>query len=217
MLNMPIDVSEKCGLLVRSSHHHLGNVPFLLALCLIPHSLVYSQQSRAQERERRILEIQQLFSQGDFGGARKLLDEASKRFPADAGFDNLQGIIEAQEGNYAASERSFRRAVTRDRKFTSAYLNLGRLYQEHSADDPQALTKALEIYRRVLQYEPANAEANYQSAALLMRKGAYQSSLDHLARLPAKIQENAQVLSVSCADYAGLGRVERANESARRL
>src|SRR5215470_10860232 len=179
--------------------------------------LVFSQQARENERERRILEIQRLFGEGDLAGARKLLDEASKRFPADAGLDNLQGVIDAQEGNYGAAERSFRRALTRDRKFTGAYLNLGRLYQEHSADDPQALTKAIDVYRRLLQYEPANAEANYQSAALLMRKGSYQSSLDHLSRLPAKIQENAQVLSVSCADYAGLGRIEPANELARRL
>ena len=178
---------------------------------------VFSQQARGNERECRILEIQRLFTQGDLAGAHKLLDEASKRFPADAGLDNLQGVIEAQEGNYAAAERSFRRAVARDRKFTGAYLNLGRLYQERSADDPQALTKALDVYRRVLQYEPANAEANYQGAALLMRNGAYQSSLDHLSRLPANIQESAQALSISCADYAALGPGERANEMASRL
>jgi tetratricopeptide (TPR) repeat protein len=177
----------------------------------------FPRQAREKERERRILEIQRVFGQGDLAEARKLLDEATKRFPADAGLDNLEGIIEAQEGNYAAAERSFRRAVARDRKFTGAYLNLGRLYQEHSAGDSQALTKAIDVYRRVLQYDAANAEANYQNAALLMRKGSYQSSLDHLSRLPAKIQEGAQVLSVSCADYAGLGRIERANEMASRL
>jgi tetratricopeptide (TPR) repeat protein len=179
--------------------------------------LVFSRQAREKERERRILEIQRLFGQGDLAGARKRLDEATKRFPADAGLDNLQGIVEAQEGNYAAAERNFRRAVTRDRKFTGAYLNLGRLYQEHSAGDPQALTKALDVYRRVLQYDAANSEANYQNAALLMRKGAYQSSLDHLLRLPANLQARAQALSISCADYAGLGRVELANEMASRL
>ncbi|HEX5081795.1 MAG TPA: tetratricopeptide repeat protein [Blastocatellia bacterium] len=189
---------------------------WLVFLCLTPFP-VFSQRLREKERESRILEIQRLFMQGDLAGARKLLDEAAKRFPADAGLDNLQGIIEVQEGNYAAAERSFRRAVTRDRNFTGAYLNLGRLYQEHSAGDPQALTKALDVYRRALLYDAANPEANYQSAALLMRKGAYRSSLDHLARLPAKLQERAQALSVSCADYAGLGLIERANETADRL
>jgi tetratricopeptide (TPR) repeat protein len=201
----------------RSSSPRAVIVAILLALCLVTQSQAFSWQAREQERERRILEIQRLFGQGDLAGARKLLDESLKRFPADAGLDNLQGIIEAREGNYAAAERGFRRAVTRDRKFTGAYLNLGRLYQEHSADDSRALAKALDVYRRVLRYEPANVEANYQNAALLMLKGAYQSSLDHLARLPAKIRESAQVLSISCADYAGLGRGERADEMAGRL
>jgi tetratricopeptide (TPR) repeat protein len=177
----------------------------------------FSQQDRKGAMEERILQIQQFIAQGNLAGARKLLGEATKQHPAEAGFDNLLGIIEAQEGNYEAAERSFSRATTRARKFTGAYLNLGRLYQEHSAADPQALPKALEVYRRVLQYEPDNAEANYQSATLLMRQGAYQASLDHLSRLPAEIRSSAQALSVSCADYAGLGSRERAVEAAEQL
>jgi tetratricopeptide (TPR) repeat protein len=212
-----IHINERHILRADLSQRRAAIFSLLLALFLIPQTNVLSQQSREKERERRILEIQRLFTQGDLVGARKLLDEVSKRFPTDAGLDNLRGVIDAREGNYTAAESSFRRAVARDRKFTGAYLNLGRLYQERSADDPQALTKALDVYRRVLQYEPASAEANYQSAALLMRKGAYQASLDHLSRLPAKIQESAQVLSVTCADYAGLGNIERASENARRL
>jgi tetratricopeptide (TPR) repeat protein len=212
-----VHINERHRLRAGLSQRRAAIFSLLLALCLIPHGHVFSQQSREKERERRILEIQRLFTQGDLVGARKLLDEASKRYPADAGLDNLQGIIDAREGNYAAAERSFRRAVARDRRFTGAFLNLGRLYQERSADDPQALTKALDVYRRVLQHEPGNAEANYQSAALLARKGSYQASLDHLARLPAKLQNSSQVLSVSCADYAGLGNIELASETARRL
>ena len=212
-----IRISERRRPRAGSSLRRTAIVSVLLALCLAPQGQVFSQQPREKERERRILQIQQSFAQGDLAGARKLLDEASKQFPADAGLDNLRGIIEAQEGNYTAAERSFSRAVARERKFIGAYLNLGRLYQEHTADDPQALRKALEVYGRALQYEPDNAEANYQSAALLMRKGAYQASLDFLSRLPAKIQNTAQALSVSCADYVGLGRGERANEMAKRL
>src|SRR5262247_274672 len=200
-----IRISERRRPRAGSSLRRTAIVSVLLALCLAPQGQVFSQQPREKERERRILQIQQSFAQGDLAGARKLLDEASKQFPADAGLDNLRGIIEAQEGNYAAAERSFSRAVSRERKFTGAYLNLGRLYQENAARDPQALAKALDIYRRVLQYEPENVEANYQSAVLLMRKGAYQASLDHLSRLPEKSRNTAQALSLYCADYAGLG------------
>jgi tetratricopeptide (TPR) repeat protein len=188
-----------------------------IAFCLILHNPVFSQQDRRDIRQQRILQIQQLIAQGDLTGARKLLDEAARQFPADAGLDNLLGIVEAQGGDYAAAEAAFSRAVRREPKFTGAYLNLGRLYQERSAVDPDALRKALGVYRQALQYEPGNAEANYQSATLLMRQGAYQASLDHLARLPAEIQSSAQALSVSCADYAGLGDRERADQAAARL
>lgn len=192
-------------------------VPVLLIFGLIFPGVAYSQLPREKAKEQRILQIQQLFTQGDLAGARRSIDEALKQFPADAGLENLLGIIEAQEGNYAAAERSFKRAVTREQKFTGAYLNLGRLYQENAARDQQALAKALEVYRRVLQYEPENAEANYQSAVLLLRKSAYQASLDHLARLPEKSRNTAQALSLNCADYAGIGNHVLAKEMAQRL
>ncbi|MBO0862033.1 MAG: tetratricopeptide repeat protein [Chloracidobacterium sp.] len=145
-----------------------------------------------------------MFGQGDLAGARRLLNEAMKRFPADAGFDNLLGIIEAQEGNYAAAERSFNQAVARERKFTGAYLNLGRLYQEHAAEDPQALPKALEVYNQALQYEPHNAEANYQSAALLMRRDAYRlrSIICHALR---------QVFKTARRPYRSVAQIMRAS------
>jgi tetratricopeptide (TPR) repeat protein len=214
-----IRISEGCGLWAGLSLRRVATVPVLLALCLALCDEGLSQQGRgtAQERERRILQIQQSFSQGDLAGARKQLDEAAKLFPADAGLDNLSGIIAAQEGNYAEAERSFSRAIARERKFTGAYLNLGRLYQEHAADDPQALSKALDVYGRALQFEPNNAEANYQSAALLMRKGEYRASLDRMSRLPAEVQDIAQSLSVLIADYAGLGDRDRAREMTGRL
>jgi tetratricopeptide (TPR) repeat protein len=192
-------------------------VTAILIFCLIVNGRIYSQQEGKDAREQQVLQIQQLLAQGDRAQARKLLSEAAKQFPADAGFDNLLGIIEAQEGDYQAAEKSFKRAVTREPRFTGAYLNLGRLYQEHSAADTEALPKALNVYQQVLQYDPNHAEANYQSATLLMRKGAYQASLDHLARLPAETRNSAQALSISCADFAGLGNRERTDEMAGRL
>lgn|GEM_PF-422259 len=164
--------------------------------------------------EQQILQIQQLIARGERTDARRLINEIAKQFPADAGLNNLLGVIDAQEGNFAAAESSFKLAIMRRQKFTGASLNLARLYQEHSALDPQAAQKALAIYQQVLQYEPDNVEANYQSATLQMRQGAYQSSLDHLSRLPAEARNRAQALSISCADYAGLGDRIRADQAA---
>jgi tetratricopeptide (TPR) repeat protein len=167
--------------------------------------------------EQRIIQVQDLMQQGDLVGARKLLLAAMKEHRAEPGLDNLLGIIEAQEKNYRAAEIAFKRAVARSPKFTSAYLNLGRLYQENASAGPQAVAKALEVYQRVLQYQPDHPEANYQSAVLLQLRGEYKSSLAHLARLPEDVQQGAQSLSIFCADYAGLGDSARADEAASRL
>jgi len=176
-----------------------------------------SGQNHESGRDQKILLIQQLIEAHDLREAHRQLEDASERFPEDAGFDNLLGVVEAQEGNYADAEESFGQALKRTPKFTGAYLNLGRLYQENSALDPQAQRKALDIYKRVLEYEPANAEAHYQSAALLLQQHEYQASLNHLSRLPTEIQNSAQFLSVRCADYAGLGNRKEADDAAARL
>jgi tetratricopeptide (TPR) repeat protein len=177
----------------------------------------YSEQNRASERERKILQIQQLIQEHDLERAHIELSEAAKKYPADEGFDNLLGIVEAQQSDYIAAEKSFRRAIAKAPRFTGAYLNLGRLYQENIAGDPQARRKALDVYRRVLDYDAANAEANYQSAVLFLQQGLYQESLDRISHLSAEQRNSAQTLSIECADYAGLGNRKSADDAAARL
>ena len=132
-------------------------------------------------------------------------NRVDKELGSDAGFDNLSGVIEAQAHHYSAAEAEFKRAIERQPRLTAAYLNLGRLYQENVSTDSQANQKALVIYDTVLGYEPGNAEANYQSALLLLEAGKYQASLMRVSRLPKTARESAQALSISCADYLGLG------------
>ncbi len=180
-------------------------------------SVAYAGQNHESEREQKILRIQQLIEGHDLEEANRQLAEAAKRYPADEGFDNLRGIVEAQQGQYQAAEKSFRRAIARAPKFTRAYLNLGRLYQENTAMDAQARSKALDVYRRALEYEPANEEAHYQSAVLLLQQGEYQKSLGHMARLSGETQNSAQTLAIRCADYAGLRDRQGADEAAARL
>ena len=54
------------------------------------------------------------------------------RLPGDPRIYNLLGVIDAQENDFAAAESSFQRAIQLDPRFTGAYLNLGRLYQENA-------------------------------------------------------------------------------------
>ena len=189
----------------------------LATVCVLQASAVLAQQANTAARQQKILEIQQRIENHDLAGANGLLAEARKEYPSDEGFDNLQGIVEAQKGEFPAAEKSFTLAIRRSPKFTGAYLNLGRLYQENASTDPQAARKALDVYERVLRYEPDNTEANYQSAALLLKQARYQDSLRHASRLPSEQQSTAQVLAIVCADSAGLGDRRGADEAAARL
>src|SRR4029077_1126691 len=94
-------------------------------------------QDGSIDREGQILKIQRQIEDHNLAEANRLLDEAAKRFPGDAGLDNLRGVIAAQQGDYTAAEKDFRDAVKRAPTLTAAHLNLGRLYQEHLATDPQ--------------------------------------------------------------------------------
>ncbi len=187
---------------------------FSLCFTLI---VAYAQPTSQSLRDQRILRIQQLIEQHDLSEAQRLLTDLAKQFPADAGLDNLSGVIQAQQGHYAAAETSFRHAVQREPRFTAAYLNLGRLYQENSGAGRHAGDKALDVYERVLDYDAQNAEANYQSATLLLQNSKYQESLVRVLRLPEDTQHSAQGLSLLCADYAGLGDRKRTEEAVAHL
>ena len=192
-------------------------VAFIWFFCFLGATCASTTSSSETARDHSILRIQQLIEKHDLIAARRLLNESMRKFPTDAGFDNLLGVIEAQEGNFVAAETSFKRAIQGNPKFTGAYLNLGRLYQENPAADPRALEKALNVYQLVLNYDAENSEANYQSAALFLQQRDYEKSLTRLARLPADTQASAQALSVSCADYAGLGERKPTDEILARL
>ena len=187
----------------------------VLAYCLI---CLTCLDARAQsERDRIVLEIQHLIVTGDFTGATVLLAKSANKYPLDAGFDNLSGVLAAEQHRYVDAESCFRRAIKRDPKLTAAYLNLGRLYQENLSLDPKASQKALSIYERVLKFDADNAEANYQSAVLLLRARRYQQSVANLEHLPIGSRQTAQALSILCADYAALGERQRANDTLAHL
>ena len=185
----------------------------LVALCVLPASHGGESQS-AGEAARK---VQHLLQQGDLAAARSVLTDALTEFPREASLYNLQGVIEAQQGNYADAQASFRKAIEEAPHYTGAFLNLGRLYQENAFKDPVAAQKALETYQRLLRFEPDNVEANYQAAVLLLQRGSYQASLDRLAHLPTADQDHPQAMAMRCGDYAGLGQQARASSTANRL
>src|SRR5712692_6769616 len=114
---------------------------FGIAACtglLVSHGRWNAYSTNSVETLRQ---VQQLMQQGDLVRARNRLTQAVKEFPTEAGFHDLLGVIDAQEGNYREAETNFERAIRMDPRLIGAYLNLGHLYQANSGKDGEALKK----------------------------------------------------------------------------
>jgi tetratricopeptide (TPR) repeat protein len=153
----------------------------------------------------------------DRTAARRELTRALELYPESPAVYNLLGVVEAGDGHYEPAEQRFREAIRRAPRYTDARLNLGRLYQENAARDPEAVSKALAQYQAVLEYAPKHVEARFQSATLLQIRGEFDRSLEELERLPAADQERPAVIALRLADHAGKGDHEKADQAAEVL
>ena len=188
---------------------------FLAPLLLL--GVAINSPSQSLPASESTQKIQELIQQGNTAAAQKLLSEALKASPRDANLYNLDGVIKAQNHDFAGAEASFRRAIELSPTSEETFFNLGHLYQEWIPQQAAARDKAINVYAQVLKLDPGNAEANYQSAVLLMQKGLYAPSLRHLSDLPASAQSRSQALSVRCGDLAGSGDESKAEEVAGQM
>jgi tetratricopeptide (TPR) repeat protein len=167
--------------------------------------------------EELLVEIQQSIQSGDFQNARTEIQNAFKTLPDDPRLYNFLGVVDAQQQNFDKAAINFQRAIKIAPRFTGAYMNLGRLYQEASVKDPRYNEKALNVYNRVSAMEPGNTEARYQAALLLNRLGRPDASLRQLSQIPGQEQHRAAALSLRCADEAALQHKALAKASAMEL
>ena len=189
----------------------------ITSLLMIPVLILgFASRSHPVQSSESVQKIRELIQQGNTASAQQLLSEALRKSPQDASLYNLDGVIKAQDRDFAGSEASFRKAIELSPTSEEAYFNLGHLYQEWMPQQVAARDKAISLYAQILKLDPGNVEANYQSAVLLMQKGLYASSLRHLSNLPAGAQGRSQAQSVRCGDYAGLGEEPKAEEAAGR-
>ena len=170
-----------------------------------------------ESEDAQLRRIQQLIQSGHLQTARTQLQQTLANLPNDARLYNLLGVVDAQERNFASAESNFLRAIQIAPRFTGAYLNLGRLYQEHVDVDPNARRKALDLYQKLLEFQPSHVEATYEAARLSNSLGAFAVSQRYLDRLPAAAQERPQALALRCANLAAAGKVKEAETSAQRL
>ena len=134
--------------------------------------------------EERLRQIQKLLQQGSWEDARNQLADALRQFPG-----RLPSTISWEWWRRRpATIRQLKPASAGPwnchRVLPGAAINLGRLYQENLAKDAKARVKAFQVYQRILAYDPANAEALFQTAVLSLQQGQYRAALASLARLP---------------------------------
>jgi tetratricopeptide (TPR) repeat protein len=182
----------------------------ILTIVLGPVAPVSAQRAAAPAQSDRVPEttierIVALLQQKQLDPAKSAVDSALQSYPGDAALHNLAGVVDAQRGVFADAERHFLAAIRLAPRAPAPYTNLGRLYQERSAPDPEARSKALDVYRRLLAFEPANVEGLYQAAFLLALEGAFDESRRFVDRLPADVRGGPQALAVLAVDLHALG------------
>ena len=154
---------------------------------------------------------------GEKAAARADLDEALRLYPASPAVRSFLGVLAASDGGYEEAERRFREAVQRDPRYTDAWLNLGRLYQENAAKDSGAPRKALAAYEAVLRHDPAHRDARFQTAALRQSLGEFERSQAELEHLPPEDRERPAALAVACGNLAARGARAEADAASEKL
>lgn len=157
-----------------------------------------------------------LLDRNDLGAATQEVAAALKSFPSDPALLNLAGAIEAQSGATAAATSHFQAAIRLAPGVAAPYENLGRLYQEQSRSDPAARGKALEVYQRLLAFDPQNVEGCYQSGFLLALDGKFAAARASLDRLPPDIRSQPQALTLTATVLEGVGDAAGASDATAR-
>lgn len=164
-----------------------------------------------------IQQVEALLAREDWSGAGALTARSLRAYPDDPVLHNFAGVIDAQRNAAASAEEHFVTAIRLAPRLRAPYENLGRLYQEHEGEFPEARTKALATYTRLLEVEPANTEGLYQAAFLLAIDGHFRESQELIERLPADLRPRPQIAAVLAVDLDGTGDRTAAIAIVRRL
>lgn len=187
----------------------------LLTIGLVTPALL--AQSPSTDYRDTILAIQQQIQANHLDEAKIQANAALKRYAANGGLENLLGIIAIQQGDARMAKLDFSSAIEHDPKLASAYLNLARIYTQDADSSAADRTRAFQLYEKVVQLDPDNAEANFEAATLLASEHKYQLSLDHLHRLERGAREQVGAEALLCADEAALRDTAGATHAAQAL
>ncbi|HYO63355.1 MAG TPA: tetratricopeptide repeat protein [Pyrinomonadaceae bacterium] len=183
--------------------------PRAILLALI--CVVLAHVGAAGQAQGRAAELEQaaaLIAGGRLAEAEGRLNKILKVTPDEAAALNLLGAIRAKQGRLGEAESFFARAVRGDGRLTGARMNLAYLYLLRGERE-----KGAAELREVLRREPANAEAGYRLAWLLLSQGRYDECVALAESLKRSQTLSPALLAVVGDAHLKKGDADKAEES----
>jgi hypothetical protein len=145
--------------------------------------------------------------------ARCLLSNGVKLFPNNPTLWNLLlGAAEAECHHPTKATVDFDRAISLGLRYVGIYLK-----EFEGAYNPHILFQTLKTNHQLLQFNPWNAEGNFQFELVALEKGDFGDCLGHVKNIPESHRNNPRVRAVLCADLAATEQVNRARREAASL
>jgi hypothetical protein len=142
--------------------------------------------------------------------ARCLLSNGVKLFPNNPTLWNLLlGAAEVECHHPTKATVDFDRAISLGLRYVDIYLK-----EFEGAYNPHILSQTLKTNHQLLQFNPWNAEGNFQFELVALEKGDFGDCLGHVKKIPESHRNNPRVRAVLCADLAATEQVNRARREA---
>lgn len=161
----------------------------LALLCTLLASTGASAQ--VNNRAERLERAAALVASDKLAEAEQELNLVLKAAPDEAAALNLLGALRAKQGRLDEAEVFFTRAVRSDARLVGARMNLAYLYLLKR--EPEKTASEL---REVLRLEPANADAAYRLAWLLLSQGRFDECINFVDNLKQSQTLSAPILGV---------------------
>ncbi|MFP5262845.1 MAG: tetratricopeptide repeat protein [Blastocatellia bacterium] len=142
----------------------------LTGAAIIFFTLLVTANARPQEGDltKRIESAAAFIRDNRIPEAERLLSYVLKVSPNEATALNLLGTVRAKQGRLGEAETLFSRAIRADNQLVGAHMNLAYLYLLKGAPEKTALE-----LKEVLRLDPANDDALYRLAWVLLSQGRF--------------------------------------------
>ncbi len=189
---------------LRSIVRHPAVVITLLYALIAP-AVVATQVKTSMERLERAAA---LISANKLAEAEQQLTQILKVAPNEAVALNLFGTLRAKQGRMKEAEGFFIRATRADNSLIGARMNLAYFYLLNNEPDKSAAE-----LRKVLSLDPANADASYRLAWVLLSQGRLDECIAVVDKVKQSQAVSGPILAVLGDAYLRKGELIKAQES----